>query len=107
MFFPGFPFPSHLPSFVHHSQVLDYLQAYASHYDINQFISFGTLVDQVKPVPIGETTVSNDIDSINQREERHQWGKFKDSTRWQVTTRDIKSGVQTAEEYDAVLVCNG
>ena len=41
MAYPGFPFPKHLPSFVVHKDVLQYLQDYAKHYDIEKFIKVG------------------------------------------------------------------
>ena len=44
MAYPGFPFPKHLPSFVVHKDVLQYLQDYAKHYDVEKFIKVGPLV---------------------------------------------------------------
>jgi len=38
MAFPGFPFPDHLPSFIKHQDVLKYLEDYATHYDLLQYI---------------------------------------------------------------------
>ena len=99
MIFPDFPFPSDLPSFVHHSKVLEYLQSYASHYKLYPFIRFGMLVDQVEPV----TTTKA---SVNMEDQSNCRG-FEDSVKWRVTTQDVETGVKTCEIYDAVLVCNG
>lgn len=38
MAFPGFPFKTSLPSFIRHEEVLNYLQEYSSHYDLQKFI---------------------------------------------------------------------
>jgi cation diffusion facilitator CzcD-associated flavoprotein CzcO len=44
MAFPDFPFESSDESFVHHSKVLDYLEAYAQHFQLKKFIRFNTKV---------------------------------------------------------------
>lgn len=108
MLFPEFPFPSKLPSFPHHSDVLKYLQWYVSHYDLGRFIRFGTVVEEVTSIPLpskGSTVKgppAQDDSGYSQAGE-----KFKDTVRWKVTIRDVKSGQRSADIYDAVLVCNG
>lgn len=101
MHFPGFSFPSNLRSFIDHSDVLKYLQDYASHYELNHCIRFGTVVEQVIPVPF------DDQETSNLAPPEDDWGTFKDSIRWNVITRDVKSGQRISGLYDAVLVCNG
>jgi cation diffusion facilitator CzcD-associated flavoprotein CzcO len=44
MAFPDFPFVSSDESFVHHSKVLEYLEAYAQHFQLKKFIRFNTKV---------------------------------------------------------------
>ena len=91
MAFPGFPFPNHLPSFVHHSEMLKYLQDYAMHYDLEQYINFHTQVVKVAPV-------------ILPGEERRV---ELDNCLWEVTSQQVPSGVETCEIFDVVIVCNG
>lgn len=38
MAFPGFPFPSHLPSFINHQDVANYLVDYADSNQLKRFI---------------------------------------------------------------------
>lgn len=105
MSFPDFPFPSHLQSFVHHSEVLKYLQSYASHFDLNRFIKLGTEVDQI--TPIFSDTRSNGTDTRVDNVGDKDLGRFEDKVKWRVTTQDVESKQITVEEYDTVLVCNG
>jgi hypothetical protein len=44
MAFPDFPFPTYPESFVHHTKVLAYLQAYAQHFQLNKYVQFNTKV---------------------------------------------------------------
>lgn len=111
MLFPGFPFPSYMKSFPYHYDVLKYLQEFASHYELNQFIKFGVHVEQIQPIPIG----SDDSNSMTNKNvvpqdngiSFHNWGRFRDTVRWRVVAKDSESGQVTSEDYDAVLVCNG
>ena len=115
MIFPGFHFPSHLPSFVHHSDVLEYLQSYKNHYDLSKFIKLGTFVEKIVPVNIStgdkaSFATGKKIDDTATRDGDvcfNHWGRFKDTVKWIVTTQDVRSGQKTVEEYDAVFVCNG
>lgn len=68
MSFFGYPFPEELPSFTAHAQVLDYLKAYASHYNLGSLIKYGCRVESVRPLPIsddgaGSTTQTTQRDS--------------------------------------------
>ena len=49
MAFPDTPFPSELPSFLHHSSVRQYLEAYAEEHDLMQYIRFQCPVVSVEP----------------------------------------------------------
>ena len=112
MFFPGFPFPSDLPSFPYHYDVLKYLQDFTRHYSLDQFISFQTCVDEIKPVLVCDcdnvhenerTDIPTQLDGINFQ----NWGSFRNNVRWRVTSKDVESGRRTSEDYDAVLICSG
>lgn len=82
MAFPGFPFKTSLPSFIRHEDVLNYLQEYSSHYDLQKFIKFGTYVQQVRPDCNGK--------------------------KWHVSYSNVEQqDVTETETFDAVMVCNG
>ncbi|XP_041458803.1 flavin-containing monooxygenase FMO GS-OX-like 2 [Lytechinus variegatus] len=88
MAFPDFPFDSSLPSFVKHTDMLRYLEQYASHFDLLKYIQFNTLVESVRPVkPSGDTK----------------------SITWEVRVRNLENqeSGSTTSHYDAVMVCNG
>lgn len=93
MAFEGFPFQPHLPSFLHHSQVLAYLQEYCMHFNLSQFIQFQTLVEQVEPVPREKVELAS--------------GTAVDTVVWRVTTQSTETKQRASSLYDAVLVCNG
>ena len=111
MCFPDFSFPSHLPSFTTHEDVLKYLQDYTTHHNLKPFIKFRTRVEQVEPVPLKTEQVMMKSSAKTQRDDGevsfHDWGKFTDNVRWKVTTLDMDSGKISSEEYDAVLLCVG
>ncbi|MEO1401192.1 MAG: NAD(P)-binding domain-containing protein [Cyanobacteria bacterium J06635_1] len=46
--FSDFPMPEEYPHFLKHTQYLDYLQAYAQHFDLNRHIKFGTSVKSIQ-----------------------------------------------------------
>ena len=97
MSFPGFPFPQDLPSFVHHTDMLEYLQKYTAHYKLEQFISFHTLIERVVPVECTVTRLPGRTES----------GMCLDNVKWEVTSRHLVSNTSRTDLFDAVLVCNG
>ncbi|XP_038241997.1 flavin-containing monooxygenase FMO GS-OX4-like isoform X2 [Dermochelys coriacea] len=83
MAFPDFPFDPSLPSFLHHSDVLAYLESYADHFCVREHIRFWWLVDAVSPA------------------EGPEGG-------WDVTACRVQDRtVQATERFDAVIVCSG
>ncbi|XP_064184572.1 uncharacterized protein zgc:77439 [Anguilla rostrata] len=87
MSFPDFPFEKHLPSFVHHTEVRNYLEKYCDHFRLRDHIQFNTMVDSVKPV-----------------QEKRGWHGLA----WDITTTDgISKTKSITERFDAVMVCNG
>ena len=86
--FPGFPFPSDLPSFVHHTDMLTYLENYAQHYDLYKWIRFNTKVTLVK-----------------------RRGIFGLNAKWDVSYRSLTDvddvSSSSTETFDKVVVCNG
>lgn len=79
MAFSDFPMPRHWPPYLHHTQVLEYLERYAHRFDLRRWISFRTQVRRVEP---------------------HEDG-------WEVTIRNLDDGTEERRLYRAVLVANG
>ncbi len=80
MAFSDFPMPAHYPDYPHHSEVLQYFEAYVDHFGFRDTITFRTEVTRVAPAP-------------------------HDS--YEVTTRHRDTGETTTRRYAAVLVANG
>ncbi|KAK7114066.1 hypothetical protein V1264_000192 [Littorina saxatilis] len=91
MAFPDFPFDKQLPSFIKHQDVLQYLEKYATHFNLLQHIKFETQVIKVQP--------------IHCPKEQSPTGQDQ---KWEVTSAPVlDSKKSVTEEYDAVIVCNG
>ncbi|XP_055891637.1 uncharacterized protein LOC106078289 [Biomphalaria glabrata] len=87
MAFPDFPFKSTRPSFVKHEVVQEYLEDYASHFDLFKHIKFQTLVKWIQPV-----NMQSELKKLQ----------------WEVTTCDVVNKIEHQPElFDAILVCNG
>ncbi|MPC17831.1 Flavin-containing monooxygenase FMO GS-OX-like 4 [Portunus trituberculatus] len=84
MAFPDFPFPAKEESFVHHTDVLSYLEEYTNHYNLRQYIKFRHHVEKVKPVD-----------------------RDDGSNGWAVTVQDLETNTTTTSFCDSILVCNG
>ncbi|KAB7507516.1 Flavin-containing monooxygenase FMO GS-OX-like 1 [Armadillidium nasatum] len=84
MAFPDFPFKEGEKSFIHHTEVLQYLKDYADHFKLIPWIKFRHRIELVEPV-----------DPNNRY------------TKWRITVKNLKDGSSSVSEYDAVIVCNG
>ncbi|XP_053905517.1 uncharacterized protein LOC128849162 isoform X1 [Malaclemys terrapin pileata] len=83
MAFPDFPFDPSLPSFLHHSDVLAYLESYTDHFRVREHVRFSWLVEAVSPTEGTEGS-------------------------WDVTACWAQDRmVQATERFDAVIVCSG
>ncbi|XP_063305745.1 uncharacterized protein LOC134603577 isoform X1 [Pelobates fuscus] len=86
MEFPDFSFDPSLPSFIHHSEVLRYLEEYTDNFNIRPHIRFNCSVTEVSPV-------------------------LKDGERgqvpWDVSSHTQGSPHPVTERFDAVMVCAG
>lgn len=80
MAFSDFPMPDGFPVYPHHSQVLEYFEAYAERFGLKRLIAFRTEVLDVAQDAAGG---------------------------WRVRTRSLDSLTQHDRSYDAVLVANG
>ncbi|XP_053574248.1 uncharacterized protein LOC128663776 [Bombina bombina] len=86
MAFPDFPFDSSHPSFIHHTDVLRYLEEYADRFCIQPHIKFNCRVVSVLPV-LGEGS--------------------NDKVPWNVTSYTKGDKGPVTQRYDAVMVCVG
>lgn len=80
MAYSDFPMPNHYPDYLHHRQVLEYLENYAAHFGLWPAITFRTRVDRVAPAP---------------------------DDGYDVNTTRMDTGTTRTQRYRAVLVCNG
>ncbi|GGJ85123.1 flavin-binding monooxygenase [Pilimelia anulata] len=79
--FPDFPMPDHWPDYPHHRQAREYLERYATHFELSRDIWFGTEVTWVNPTP---------------------------DLRWDVTTASTGGDAPgRVTRYDALVVANG
>lgn len=92
MNFPDFPFPDETPSYMHHSEVVEYLKSYAEHFDLLKYIQFNTKVVDVEPAQDGRL---NPITT--------QLGE----TKWIVTSQSKINGEMKKSVFDGVIICNG
>jgi cation diffusion facilitator CzcD-associated flavoprotein CzcO len=77
--YADFDMPKTWPAYLHHTQVLEYLESYADAYGLKDHITFRRQVSGVQPEGEG----------------------------WNVTTRDLVSGSTSAKSYRAVIVASG
>ncbi|XP_022920140.2 uncharacterized protein [Onthophagus taurus] len=75
-----FPYPDHPPSYLPQERVLKYFQDYTKHFNLLPHIKFFSQVIKVEPT---------------------------NSTKWEITIKDLKTKMIQTKEYDAVMVCNG
>ena len=80
MAYSDFPMPEDYPNFPHHSQVLEYFEQYADHFDLRRHVTCRTQVQRVMPAANGG---------------------------YDVTVTFLESGESRTQQYRAVLVCNG
>ena len=83
MAFPDFSYSPELDSFIHHTEVLKYLNLYSNHFGVDKVVQLSTMVTRVNPVKEG--------------------GKVT----WEVTVKKVKKNESYTRQFDAVVVCNG
>ena len=99
MDFPDVPFREDLPSFIGHRDVLEYLQNFATRFNLYKNIRFHTNVEKVEPV------VKEVLPDMAQCGDATSG--ICDSVKWMVQTRDLETGTVSEEVFDIVLVCAG
>lgn len=102
--FPDFHFDPHLPSFVHHTEMANYLHQYAAHFNLMPCIQFNTVVLSVKPAGTTHTPPPINGDLYGSCELPRKAFSF---TQWKVSTQNLVTKEVTTEIYDAVMICNG
>jgi hypothetical protein len=80
-------------SFVTHSDVADYLQAYEEDFDLSKYISYGSAVKQLTVLPESKSKVSP---------QEEEWPQIQ--LEWECEGDDDGD---RSEVFDAVYVCNG
>lgn len=80
MGFPDFPVPEEKSSYVPQKSILNFLDLYAQHFGVKPHIKYYNHIKSVQPIA---------------------------NNRWEITSMDIRSKVDTTYTFDAVMVCNG
>lgn len=80
MAYPDFPFQNQKKSYVSQIDVLNYLNAYADHFDLKSHIKFQHYVTRVRPL---------------------------ENDNWEVIVRDLVNDKYETYEFDAIMICNG
>eukprot|EP00741_Cyanophora_paradoxa_P014554 tig00020806_g14034.t1 len=98
MCFSDFPMPESYPTFLPHRLVLQYLEDYAEHFKLLQYVRFGCRIVSVEPERVGE-----------ERPESAGGPGGRWRIRWESTHDESGTGASAAAEelFDAVMVCTG
>ncbi|KAK7870403.1 hypothetical protein R5R35_003739 [Gryllus longicercus] len=88
MGFPEFPIPKNEESYIPAKDILKLIDDYATHYNVKQHIKFHRRVLRVHP-------------------RGGEGGDGGEGGGWEVTVRDVRTGEDATERFDAVMVCNG
>ena len=81
--YSDFPQSHEWPNFLPHYLVHEYLEKYADHFDLRQHVKLEHEVLQVKPC------------------------SENGSTHWEIAVRDLRTGIESVNVFDAVMVCAG
>lgn len=82
--YSDFPIPKDFPNFMAHKHFKTYLQLYADHFKVRNYIRFRHLIERVEK--------SED---------------FEDTGKWVVTYKNLQNGKSRKELFEFVMVCNG
>ncbi|BFZ22832.1 hypothetical protein BsWGS_25871 [Bradybaena similaris] len=84
MAFSDYPMPDHYPNFCHNSDVEAYFLDYCKHFGVDKYIQYNTEVISLK---------------------RH--ASYESTGRWEIKVKNHKSGKESVELIDYVIVANG
>lgn len=65
MTIPGFPHEQTGNSYLHHTEILKYVQAFARHYQLDKYVKLNTVTKSVRPVSTGDNQVKWDVTTCN------------------------------------------
>ncbi|XP_046577322.1 flavin-containing monooxygenase 5-like [Haliotis rubra] len=82
--YSDFPIPKEFPNFMHRSNFQKYLELYASHFKLREYIQFNRLVEKVE-----------------------KGDNFEETGSWVIISRDLQTGMVEREAVDFVMVCHG
>lgn len=82
--YSDFPIPKEFPNFMAHRHFKRYLQLYAEHFKLRNFIRFRHMILRVE-----------------------QAEDFEESGRWVVTYKNLATNSTNKDVFDCVMVCNG
>ncbi|CAL1541313.1 unnamed protein product [Lymnaea stagnalis] len=84
MAFSDYPMPDYYPNFCHNTDVLNYFVDYCKHFGVDKYIRYNTEVMQLK---------------------KHN--SYSSTGRWELRLKDHKTGQETNEVFDFIVVANG
>ncbi|XP_067681879.1 flavin-containing monooxygenase 5-like [Haliotis asinina] len=82
--YSDFPIPKEFPNFMHRSNFQKYLELYANHFKLREYIQFNRLVEKVE-----------------------KGDNFEETGSWVIISRDLRTGKTEREAVDFVMVCHG
>lgn len=80
MEFPNFTYPEGTPSYPSHEVVWNYMNSYATHFNLTNHIKYHHLVEKVRSKP---------------------------KNKWEVIVKDLPNNQSITNIYDGVFVCTG
>ena len=98
--YTDFPMPHGFPDYPHHSQVLEYLRAYAHHFGVDRVIEYGTSIERLEPADEGKAWHVTLANGVTRRYEGvliangHNW-----SPRWPSYPGEFAGAVLHSAEY--------
>jgi len=97
------------PSFVTHEEVQRYLLNYETHFDLNQFIQYGSTIHHLKILPNTKSRISPTTTTTTAEESWPQieleWTTMEDNDGDEQQQQQIEQ--KKKEIFDVVFVCNG
>ena len=100
--FPDFYFDSHLPSFVSHSDVGNYLQQYTDHFQLLPHIQFNTTIVSIV---YNKTSYKSCVPGDRQYPESDSQRSGFIFDQWNVVTQNVHTKQTVTTVYDAILIC--
>ncbi|KAL7297720.1 flavin-containing monooxygenase FMO GS-OX5-like [Trichogramma pretiosum] len=80
MGYPDFPIPENDKSYLHRTEILEFLNNYCDHFKLREKIRFLHNVELVEPL---------------------------ENNKWRLNLRNLQTNETSSEEFDAVMICNG